>query len=1444
MLNWIIQFSISNKGIIGMLTLGLIFWGLTSLSRLPIDAVPDITNNQVQVITYSPSLAPQEIEKLITFPIEMGLANIPEIKEMRSISRFGLSVVTIVFDEKSEIYWARQQVGERLKSITNQIPAGLGIPELGPVSTGLSEIFQYTINPKKGFENRYSAMEIRTLQDWLVRRQLLGTEGVADVSSFGGFLKQYEIAIDPERLRTMGLSLTEVFEMVSKSNQNSGGSYLAKGPEAWYIRSEGLVESLDDIGEIFLKSTDNGLPVKVKDVAEVRFGHAIRYGALTRNDDGETVGGIVLMLKGANSNQVITRVKERMAKIEKMLPKGLEINVYLDRSDLISRTIQTVSKNLIEGALIVIFVLVLFLGNWRAGLLVASVIPLAMLFALGMMDLFGVSGNLMSLGAIDFGLIVDGAVIIVEATLHHLLLFRPNQTLSQKEMDDEVFHSASKIRNSAAFGEIIILIVYLPILALVGIEGKMFKPMAQTVSFAILGAFILSLTYVPMASAIFLSKKIQVKTTLSDRILEKINAFYQKVLEKVMQNGVVIISLTLGLFVFSVWTFSGLGGVFIPSLDEGDFAVETRLLPGSSMDKTIEVSLHAAKLLQAKFPEVKEVIGKIGTAEIPTDPMGFEACDLMVLLKNRDEWPNPDLSKNDLADAMKKELEIIPGVHFGFQQPIQMRFNELMTGAKQDVAIKIFGEDLDELARQANHLGHLIESLSGLEDLYIETITGLPQMLVKINREKLAFYKLHVDDVNKAVETAFAGAATGSVYEGEKRFDCVVRLKGESKSSIQDLGKLYIRNPDGVMVPLLQVASVSFQLGPNQIQREDGKRRVIVAFNIRGRDVTSLVHEIESILNKQLSLPSGYSYTIGGEFRNFEEAKDRLLVAVPIALVLILFLLYFTFGSLAQGLLIFSAIPLSAIGGIWALWLRDMPFSISAGVGFIALFGVAVLNGIVLMGEFNHLKINQNLNLSEIIKQGTATRLRPILMTASVASLGFLPMALSQSAGAEVQKPLATVVIGGLVSATFLTLFILPILYSLSVSGFGRKKGVLVGIFLIGYIFNGKSQLNMTMEKSVQKALEVNKGLQAKKQQTEAQRQLKAEAYDLGKANALFQYGQTNSAYQDNYLSLNQTIPFPTVLKRQRDLAGAKEVYLQSLETISQKELTRLVQDDYLLLLKYLEKEEMLLRMDSLHQQAIRILEKRLELGDVNHIELMLGQNLAYETESKKAINRGKIMEFQDRFKSWLQIQGDIIPEKPGQEWMEKPNNRSTISITHPVLRAAKSQVSIFQEQKKLEKAKRLPDLMVGYFNQSLTGMGSDDQFYPSSRRFQGIQAGLQFPIWTKPQKARIQAAESLSKAAEAEWSDLNINLSKEKMALENQLIAAHEAYQILLNKEFPNARNMQTQALKALSAGQISWLELFQYLKRTMETEDRLIESRYQIYLLKNQLDYYHVSQ
>lgn len=1031
MIERIIQFSIKNKFVVGLFVVALIGWGIYSLTRLPVDAIPDITNNQVQIISLAPSLAVQEVESFITAPVEVAVANIPDIIELRSISRLGLSVITVVFKDETDVYWARQQLNERLKEAEEDIPAGLASIELAPISSGLGEIYQYRLSVEKGYEKKYSTMELRTLQDWVVRREMLGTPGVADINSYGGFVKQYEIAINPERLRALNLTLTDIFEALERNNENTGSAYIDKNPTAYFIRGIGLVRTIEDIEKIVVKSNRSGMPLLIRDVATVQYGSATRYGAFVV-DTSEAVGGVVMMLKGSNSHEVIDDVEKRIESIQKSLPAGVKIEPFLNRSDLVSRAIRTVSGNLVEGALIVVFILVLLLGNFRAGLIVASVIPLSMLFALSLMNLFGVSGNLMSLGAIDFGLIVDGAVIIVESAVHRIFMSKHHHSgierLSQQQMDENVFESARRMMNSATFGQIIILIVYLPIMALVGIEGKMFRPMAQVVTFALLGAAILSLTYVPMASALFLSKKTVQKKNISDRIMQGIHRVFRPVILFAMRRKMIVTVFAIALFVFSIFLFNRLGGEFIPQLEEGDLAAGVMTLQGGSLSHTVEMVKKANKILLDNFPEVIHAVCKIGAGEIPTDPTPMETGDYIITLKDKSEWTSAR-TREELVGKMEEKLVVLAGVKFEFQQPIQMRFNEFMSGSKQDIAVKIFGDDLNTLSEKAEEVEKIIAKIEGVEDINVEKVTGLAQVQVDYNRDRLAQYGLSVGEVNRVLRTAFAGSQAGVVFDEEKRFGLVVRLDKDYRKSLEDVKNLSVALPDGGQIPFEQIADIVIKSGPAQVSRENTKRRITVGFNVRNRDIQGVIREVSGKIDREVDMPTGYYVDYGGQFQNLEAAKARLMIAVPVALLLIFVLLYFTFHSVKQTLLIFTAVPMSAIGGVFALWFRGMNFSISAGVGFIALFGVAVLNGIVLISEFNRLEKEGIVDIAERVIKGLNARLRPVIMTAAVASLGFLPMALSTSAGAEVQKPLATVVIGGLITSTILTLVVLPVFY-------------------------------------------------------------------------------------------------------------------------------------------------------------------------------------------------------------------------------------------------------------------------------------------------------------------------------------------------------------------------------------------------------------------------------
>ncbi|MBB6611566.1 CusA/CzcA family heavy metal efflux RND transporter [Pontibacter sp. Tf4] len=1420
MLNKIISFSIQNKLIIGLFVAGLIVIGVYNVTRLPIDAVPDITDNQVQVITVAPSLGAPDIERLITFPVEQANSNIPGIKEIRSFSRFGLSLVTIVFQEGVDVYWARQQVAERLQTVQQQIPEGVGSPELGPVTTGLGEIYQYMVRPEPGYEGKYDAMELRTIQDWIVRRQLLGVPGVADVSSFGGYLKQYEIAIDPSRLKSYGLSISDVFTALENNNQNTGGSYIHKGDAVLFIRSEGLLGSIDDIRSIAIRNTQNGTPIYIRDVADVNYGHATRFGAMTYNDQGEVAGAVVMMLKGANSNQVIKEVKARIAQIQESLPEGVVIEPFLDRTKMVNNAIGTVEKNLLEGALIVVFVLVLFLGNLRAGLIVASVIPLSMLFAITMMNTFGVSGNLMSLGALDFGLIVDGAVIIVEAVLHTFHFnkrFATTNRINQAQMDDTVQQSASRMMNSAIFGQIIILIVYLPILTLQGIEGKMFKPMAQTVSFALIGAAILSLTYVPMMSALFLSKKISHKDTFSDKMMARIENFYQKYLRRVIEFPKAIIAGAVVLFAGAVLVLMSLGGEFIPALEEGDFAVDTRVLTGSNLNTTIKSTQQAAGILLERFPEVEKVVTKIGSGEIPTDPMPLEASDMMVILKPKKEWTSAT-SFNELAEKMGTALQDVPGITAGFQYPVQMRFNELMTGARQDVVCKIFGEDLDTLARYAQKLGSIATTVDGATDLYVETVTGMPQIVIDYNHAAIAQYGTNIADINRTVNAAFAGVSSGLVFEGERRFDLVVRLQGELRKNLTDVQNLLIPTPVGQQVPLYLMANVKLEEGPYQIQREDAKRRIMVGFNVRGRDVQSIVDELQQKVQQQLNLPPGYYVVYGGAFENLEAAQQRLSVAVPVSLGLIFLLLYFAFRSVRYGLLIYSAIPLSAIGGIFALWVRDMSFSISAGVGFIALFGVAVLNGIVMIAEFNRLRLAGGLSLKEIVLEGTKSRLRPVLMTASVASLGFLPMALSAGAGAEVQRPLATVVIGGLVVATLLTLFVLPALYILFEKAAhhedkpAKPLAKVVGIMLLFLLPNLVSaQQPITLEQAIVKARKQNPELQNAQLQAKARQKLQGTAWDIPHTTITGEYGQINSPLKDTRLSVAQSIKFPTVYVQQKQLL--KREWQQGVREaeLADYELQWQVMELYYEMLYAREKQKLLLRTDSLFANFQRNADLRFKLGSSNVLEKSTAQTQRGQVNLQLKQLQQELSELQHQFQLVLNTDTVYVPAaRPLKMELSLTGDSATIA-GHPYLNLLQQQQQVSQASIKTEQSRLLPDLQVGYNNQSIKGsqtVNGAEQNFTASDRFSSVEVGVGIPLFYGAQKARIQAARIQDQATRNSYN-------AGKRSLELQLRKAMDQYRVAAENlayyeqtALPGAESIIKTADDQFKGGEIDYLE------------------------------------
>ncbi|MBG6110789.1 cobalt-zinc-cadmium resistance protein CzcA [Flavobacterium sp. CG_9.10] len=1426
MLNKIIEFSIKNKLIIGLFTVALIGYGCYQFTKLPIDAVPDITDNQVQVITSAPSLGATDIERLITFPIEQANSNIPGLKEIRSFSRFGLSVVTIVFDDATDVYWARQQVTERLSAVKDQIPKGIGSPTLAPVTTGLGEIYQYVVRAKPGFEKKYDVTELRTIQDWIVRRQLLGVEGVAEVSSFGGKLKQFEIAIDPNKLQSFNITIADVFTALEKNNQNTGGAYIEKGPKVLYIRSEGLISTIENIKDIAIKNTTTGSPLFIRDVADVRIGSAIRYGAMTYNGKGEVSGAVVMMLKGANSNIVIKNIKERIAQIRKTLPEGVIVEPFLDRTKMVNNSISTVGKNLIEGALIVLFVLIFFLGNVRAGLIVASVIPLAMLFAVILMNLFGVSGNLMSLGALDFGLIVDGAVIIVEACLFSLHS-KKNGEITQNQMDGVVLETSTRMRNVAVFGELIILIVYIPIFTLRGIEGKMFLPMAQTIAFALFGAFVLSLTYIPMMTSLFLSKKITHKQNFSDRMMEKLENFYQPLLTKALGIPRIIIGTTLALFVLAIVTLSFMGGEFMPSLEEGDFAVETRVLPGSNLQTSMTAISQGAKILLDKFPEVQKVVGKTGSSEVPTDPMPIDASDMMVILKDKSEWTSAS-TFDELSAKMAKELEAVPGVSYGFQYPVQMRFNELMTGARQDVVCKIYGENLDTLALYATKLGKIVHTVEGTSDLYVETVTGMPQIVIEYDRPAIAQYDLNIEDINRIVNTAFAGQSTGLIYEDEKRFDLVVRLAGEKRQDLADVQNLLIPAPNGVQIPLSQLAKVAITEGPNQIQREDAKRRIVVGFNVRGRDVQSIVKELQEKVATKINFPAGYYPTYGGAFENLNAAKDRLLIAVPISLILIFILLYFAFKSVQQGLLIYSAIPLSMIGGIFFLAMRGMPFSISAGVGFIALFGVAVLNGLVLIAEFNRIKKSGETDLKAIVLQGTKIRLRPVLMTALVASLGFLPMALSNGSGAEVQKPLATVVIGGLIVATFLTLFVLPILYIMFEKGIKLKTEKIKSIttiLAIGLFFifqNGTAQEKITLEKAIETALSNNVKIKNGKLNSAYLQKMTKTGYDIPDTGIIGEYGQFNSAMNDMKIGISQNIKFPTVYKRQKQLLVEEAKMGQWNEDLQRKELTNQVTTVFYEIIYLQEKEKLLQKSDSIFSEFLRKSMLRFEKGESNILEKATAENQSGQIKLQLKEIQSDYKMFQLQFNYLLNAETDFIPFAPIFK-MEYNGSEDERTITdHPSVKLKEQEVKNNIALVSLEKSKRLPEFIGGVYWQSFK---TNTSFQDSNTGIYG-QFGIALPLFNSAIPNKQKAFEINTQIAENSLINEKLKLQNQYQELLHEYKKDKETVLYYENQALKNVDLITNAANKKFINGDINYLEWVMLINQNTAIQSNYIEA------------------
>ena len=1380
----IVHFSIQKKLFVGLTTLFLLLGGIYAMMTLPIDAVPDITNNQVQIVTVSPTLAPQEVEQLITMPIEIAMSNIMNVEEIRSVSRFGLSLVTVVFKESVPTLDARQLINEQIQTVAGEIPTELGTPELMPITTGLGEIYQYVLSVEPGYEEKYDAMELRTIQDWIVKRQLSGIPGIVEINSFGGYLKQYEVAVDPDALYSLNITIGEVFEALNRNNQNTGGSYIEKINKAYYIRSEGMIGKIKDIERIVITNR-GGIPIHISDVGSVRFGSAKRFGAMTKDGEGECVGGIAMMLKGANANVVTKELEARVERVQKMLPEGVRVEPYLNRSELVDRNISTVIRNLIEGALIVFIVLIIFLGNVRAGLIVASVIPLAMLFAFILMRVFGVSANLMSLGAIDFGIVVDGSIVILEGMLAHIYSRRlMGRTLSAEEMDREVEAGAGHVARSATFAVLIILIVFFPLLTLTGIEGKYFTPMAKTLVFCIIGALILSLTYVPMMASLFLKRTISSKPTFADRFFGKLNGVYRRTLHFCLRHIWGTIACSFAALAVSLFLFTRLGAEFIPTLDEGDFAMQMTLPAGSSLTHSIELSKQAEETLMKSFPEIKHVVAKIGTAEVPTDPMAVEDADIMIVMKPFKEWTSAS-SRAEMVEKMKASLEPITGAEFNFSQPIQLRFNELMTGAKADIAIKLYGEDMAELYKKAKEASLFVEQVPGAADVIVEQAMGLPQLVVHYDRAKIARYGMNIEELNTIIRTAYAGEAAGVVFENERRFDLVLRLDNDKVADL-NLDKLFVRNAEGIQIPVSEVATIELVNGPLQINRDATKRRIVIGVNVRDADIQKVVRTIQETLDKHIKLEPGYYFEYGGQFENLRNAIDTLTIVIPVALSLILLLLFFAFKSVTYSLVVFSTVPLSLIGGILALWLRGLPFSISAGVGFIALFGVAVLNGILMINHFNNLRkqTKYQMTTNRILAKGCPHLLRPVFLTGLVASLGFVPMAIAKSAGAEVQRPLATVVIGGLIVSTILTLIIIPVFYRLVNSSAAWKrqrwlKRLLPFLLFLGILFPTHAQQTVSLEEAVTIALENHPRLKTATASIERSRASRGESWEVSPTTFNYSWGQINGETRnDNQMEITQSLGSLLTPFYKNALVNRQVATGEYYRDLVKKEITAEVkrawayyQYAFHLCALYKEQIEWAGRLRKASQL-------RYEQRDITLLERNMSSTLVADLQTRLSQAEEELQLAARRF-SWTCYSDSPL----------LPMDTTLVLFPARVAEIAPSDIhlnyfrSVADEKKamlRIERSRFFPELSVGYVRQKIAPLSGLDSW----------MVGISFPVLFFPQHSRVRQAKIDSYIARTE-AESNIRQLNNKV----------EELSVALRKEGEHIRYYTTGALPEADA-------------------------------------------
>ncbi len=1453
MLESIIRFSIGHKLIILLFTAAVVALGGYSLTQIPIGAVPDVTNNQVQVITTSRNLSTQDVEQFITYPVELEMANLPGVREIWSVSKFGLSVVTIVFEESEGTYLPRQLIAEKIKSAAERIPEGFGTPTMGPITTGLGEVYQYILDTRPGYDTVYSAMDLRTIQDWLVRRQLSGIPGVVEVNTWGGYLKQYEVAVDPEKLRAMNVTVAQIYNALEKNNSVAGGGYIEKGSEAYFVRGEGLVHSLSDIENIVVAETSH-IPILVKDVGQVHYGYATRFGAITGNGQGEKVLGQVMMLKGADSKQVLEDVKVRVAQIQTNLPEGVYINPFLERSELVAKTTHTVAENLILGCLIVIFVVVLLLGNFRSGLVVASVIPLCLLFAISLMYVFGIDANLMSLGAIDFGIIIDGAVIIVEyvafqISARHAELTKLAPDERQSLLNTITLQGSTEMMRAAVFGQLIIILVFIPILSLQGVEGKMFRPMAMTFCFALGGAVLFCFTYVPVAASIFLKPAQESPKNISVRLMNRIRTFYTPIIHWALDHQKTVLVSAAVILVATVLVFTRLGGEFIPTLDEGDFVIQPVLKTGTSLSKTIETTTRIEKILLDSFPEVLQVVTRIGAAEVPTDPMSMEETDVIVKLKPKGDWVSAD-TKDGLADRFTQALSVIPGAEYEFTQPIEMRFNELITGVRADVAIKVFGEDLGVLYQKGQEIKKLIGNVSGAADITVEKVAGLPQMSVVYRRDKLAQYGVNVDELNRLISMNFAGLTAGSVFEGEKRFDLVIRLQQDFRRDITNLQSLYVPLPNGQRVPLRELATIEYTRGPAKISRDNTQRRIVVGVNVRDRDLESVVQDVQTLVAKHVKLPPGYTITYGGQFENLRSARDRLKVAVPIALLLIFILLYFAFNSVREALIIYSAIPLATVGGVLLLWLRGMPFSISAGVGFIALFGIAVLNGLVLIEHFKYLKAQGVNNVYERIVTGTTERLRPVLLTASAAALGFFPMAISSSAGAEVQRPLATVVIGGLFTATLLTLVVLPVLYAMfdiqseskATPQKSSKKmvlGLLPMLLLLLVAGSAEAQQDsaspegrdrtlspsvgttansVSREEAIRIALDNNQGLAAEQLRVRQRQRLVGGAWDLDKTMFYYSDDQNNIAengYPISVWGVQQTLHFPTVYGAQKRVKSGEAQLQQTSLSLHQRQLAGQVAQAYDEIVYWQDKQSVYRYLDSLYEAFARAAERRYELGETNYLEKLTAEARRNQLQTTRRQLQEDVYGAYQALRQLMQTEDTVVIAQQKLLPLDLP---VADTIMNPGINYYAQATRVAEATRRLEQRRLLPDFHLQYFE------GTNRQ--AEARVYRGVLVGVAVPLWFGAQRSSIQAATLGQDIAERSAANYAYQLAARQETLRSQRNKYRQAIVYYQNTGEQLAAELFNTALRSFQEGEIDFLQYAQTLDNAQSIQLEYLEN------------------